>query len=148
MKLATIVVGAVAIVAAQPALACRGPFSHQYVLLETPPQRLPAGAVLLQVRVAPEAFFKGERYAKSVTARITHARDLRLIGKSIDIQPEIFSSCGHWRESEQANYVIGFVVRRRDSLMMVPVTYRSKQYRTPAQDNSEGITRPLRLDRK
>jgi hypothetical protein len=148
MKLTAIVVGAVAIVAAQPALACRGPFSHQYVLLETPPQRLPAGAVLLQVRVAPDALFKGERYAKSVTARITHARDQRLIGKRIEIQPEIFSSCGHWRESKQANHVIGFVVRRRASLIVVPVAYRSKQYRTPAQDNSEGITRPLRLDRK
>ena len=148
MKLAAILVGVAAVVGAQPALACRGPFSHQYVLLETPPRRLPANAVLLQVYIPREALFEGKRYARSARARITGARDRRLLGKGIEIRPGLFSSCGHWRESERANHVIGFVMRTGRSLALVPVVYRSKQYRTPAEDRSEGIARPRDLKRR
>ena len=98
--------------------------------------------------VPREAMFKGDRYATSVTARITNSRDRRVLGRRIEIQPKIFSSCGHWSESERAKYVVGFVVRRGGGLGLVPVTYRSKQYRTPAEDRSEGITGPLWLGRK
>ena len=138
--------GLAALFAAQPALACRGPFSHRYVLLETPPSRLPAGAVLLRVRVARSALFDGQRYAPSAMARITGARDRRLIGQRIHLRPQLFSSCGHWRESERAIHVVGFVSRRGRGLVLTPVVYRSKEYRTPAEDRSEGIERPRNRD--
>ena len=124
---------------AQPALACRGPFSHRYVILEEPPARLPRGAELLAVTVRSETLVGSFGEVEPVDARITGAKDKRLVGKRVTIRPGIFSSCGRWSESDRANHVVGFLRREGQRLIIVPVVYRSKQYRTFDEDHSVGV---------
>jgi hypothetical protein len=127
------------LVLGQPSLACRGPFGHQYVFLEVPPSRLPSGAVLLVLSFSPDALVGGMGEVPPVDARIVAAKDKRLIGQNVSIRPGIFSSCGRWAESDRASYVVGVLEREAKRLTLVPITYRSKQYRTADEDNSVGI---------
>lgn len=148
MKLsAKLCVAVAALTIGQPALACRGVFSHRYVMLETPPLRLPDRAVLLKVSVAKSSLLVARQDGSPnlgrspVTAKVMAAQDRRLIGRSVIIGPVSWSSCTHWSESERAAYVVGFLVRKQGRLRLIPVQYRSKRYRTPAEDRSKDIQR-------
>ena len=125
----------------QPSRACRGVFSHRYILLEKPPARLPPTAVLLEVLtpdfqnsdLGPDGF--------SVSGQIKSAKNKRLIGRTIKIQQRGYSSCDRWASSINANYVVGFLTKKHGELTILPVAYRSSEYRTEAEDQSERIER-------
>lgn len=135
----------VALLAAQPANACRGVFSERYLLLETPPSRLPPGAVLLQVHV-PETAFNSYAAPRGwhTSAKILDGPERRLHGATVRIEQDGFSSCDRGAETSAAKYVVGFLGERRGELTLLPVLYRSKRYRTEAEDRSDGIRPPIR----
>ena len=129
--------------AAGPASACRGVFSHTYILLDDPPSRLPDRAVLLQVSVSGSAKIKLWPDPLPVRARILSASNKRLIGKTVTISNGgVVSSCDRWASSPTANYVVGFLTKVHGKQTLAPVIYRSKPYRTEGEDRSEGVRSP------
>jgi hypothetical protein len=145
MIVARLSVAALAFLAfAEPALACRGVFGHRYVFLEVPPKHLPKGAVLLTVSVPYDELDGGSALGDvppPVQVRVIAASNKRLVGRKLTVRPNVFSSCGRWAESYKATHLVGFVERTARGFVLVPVVYRSKEYRTVGEENSVGIDR-------
>jgi hypothetical protein len=110
--------------------------------LDKPPVRLPAKAVLL--RVVTPSFQESDLTPDgfSIAGRISSAKDKRLIGRTIKIQQQGYSSCDRWASSANANYLVGFLIKNHGELMILPVAYRSFEYRTKAENRSERIEAP------
>ena len=136
MKRLILLMGVAAILAPAAANACRGVHSHRYAVLQNPPSRLPAGAVLLRVRISEKLPYGGDALQLGAMARVLAGPGA---GRTIRLRPEVWTSCSGWFESDRSGYVVGF---REGPDTLIPVEYRSREYRTPDEEWSRGYERP------
>lgn len=120
--------------------ACRGEAGHHYVILRDPPSTLPAGAVLLKVRLSPGWYpFDWKRIQQGLPARVL-AGD-RLTGKTVRLRSENWTSCNML--GPETGYVVGFLTPpSRGVITVAAMQYRDRQYRTPDEEWSRGYERP------
>lgn len=136
MRRLILLMGVAATLAPTAANACRGVHSHRYIVMQNPPSRLPAGALLLRVRIAEKLPYGGDAMRLGAMARVLAGPGA---GRNIRLMPEIWTSCTGWFEGERSGYVVGFR-DRPDTL--IPVEYRAREYRTPDEEWSHGYERP------
>ncbi|WP_447726271.1 hypothetical protein [Sphingomonas koreensis] len=118
------------------ALACRSVHSHRYVVLQHPPSRLPAGAVLLRVRLGEKLPYGGDAMKLGAMARILAGPGA---GRMIRLKPGLWTSCTGWFEGDRTGYVVGWR-DRPDTL--IPVEYRARGHRSSDEEWSRGYERP------
>lgn len=129
-----------ACIPAIPAQACRGSFSHSYVVLDHPPSGLPKDAVLLRVRLIKDGrFFDWKRMRDGLPARVLAGGGLS--GKTVRLRSDIWTSCSGLGPDE--GYVVGYLDRSSGGGVAIDtIQYRERQYRTPKEEWSRGIERP------
>jgi hypothetical protein len=125
--------------------ACRGPHSHRYIFLQEPPAKAPDHSLILKVKAdeISEAVHRQPWLGLEVDV-IARVSDLDLdeshLPKKLLIQPSDFitTSCDHWGIVGSEAIVVGYLDWNPEGkLVLVPIRYRAKEYRTPEEDGIE-----------
>ncbi len=117
------------------------------MFLDEPPLRAPPGAVLLKVkpyRVDPQyPGLESKRRMPAVRARVLQVLQGRYKSRWAVLQPFAWMSCDRLGVVDQPAYVVGVVhVTKKRKMILIPMGYRPKKYRTPDEDQSIGRVVP------
>jgi hypothetical protein len=141
IKLLFAIVG-IGLAGTNPAEACRGPHSHRYIFLQEPPAKAPDHSLVLKVKVdeISEAVHMQPWLGLEVDV-VARVNDLDVDGshlpKKLLIQPSEFitTSCDHWGIVGSEAIVVGYLDWNPEGkLVLVPIRYRAKEYRTLEED--------------
>jgi hypothetical protein len=116
----------------QPLLACRGVFAESYVVNAKPPVAIPAGAIVLEVRLKrepdPFARFWQMKPIRATVLRVVHGH---YRARHIDLLLQSMTSCDQLASMETDRRAVqGFVVGRlrktpSGGVVLNPITQRA-----------------------
>jgi hypothetical protein len=116
----------------QPLLACRGVFAESYVVNEKPPAAIPAGAIVIEVRLkmTPDPYQQFWKM-KPIRATVLRAVQGQYRGRQITLSMPSFTSCDQLASGGVDRHSLrGFVVGRllktpSGTVVLNPITQRA-----------------------